>query len=184
MADERNENSIDEDLSEASSASHPRPVKNEAVQAQERRPRARAPEKAEDLVSLRELANLSAQSALDTHARSRLMKSVNAKLAVVAVALATAGVLFWRWAAVPESVTHYYMGLAVILVAVLWGVQYAALAGYAYLTSGGGNAVGGKGRSEPVDGAISARTCFAEEPTAAEVLDGGTDSRDVPSDFA
>lgn len=101
-----------------------------------KRPRARAPERAEDLVTLRELANLSAQSALDTHARSRLMKSANAKLAVVTVALATAGILFFRWSIVPGSNSYFYTGLAVALVAIFWGVQYTALAAYAHLTGG------------------------------------------------
>lgn len=87
-----------------------------------------------DLVTLRELANLSAQTNLDTHARSRLMKSVHAKLGIVAVALGTAGFLFYRWHVSPGSHTYYYMGLAVVLIAILWGVQYAAIAGYAYLT--------------------------------------------------
>jgi hypothetical protein len=99
-------------------------------------PRARAPEKAEDLVTLRELANLSAHSALNAHARSRLMKSVHAKLAVVTVALGTAGILFYRWGVSPGDNTYYYVGLAVVLIAIVWGVQYAALASYAYLTRG------------------------------------------------
>ena len=99
-------------------------------------PRAIAPERAEDLVTLRELANLSAQSALDTHARSRLLKSVNTKLAVVVVALGTAAFLFYRWKVTPGNNTYYYMGLAVVLIAIFWGVQYAMLAGYAYFRDG------------------------------------------------
>ncbi len=119
-----------------SEVSRPRPVVETAARAVPKRPRARAPERAEDLVTLRELANLSAQSALDTHARSRLRKSVNAKLAVVAVALVTAAILFFRWRIAPGSNMYYYMGLAVVLIALLWGVQYAVLAGYTYLTGG------------------------------------------------
>ena len=64
------------------------------------------------------------------------MKSVNAKLAVVTVALATAGILFFRWSIIPGSNSYFYMGLAVVLVAIFWGVQYTVLAGYAYLTGG------------------------------------------------
>ncbi|MHB8898274.1 MAG: hypothetical protein ACYC6Y_05965 [Thermoguttaceae bacterium] len=96
--------------------------------------RARAPERIEDLAMFREVANMSAQSALDTHARSRLLKSVNAKLSVVAIALTTAGVLFYRWMSVPDNEVFYYAGLGVVLIAVFWSVQYAALAGYACLT--------------------------------------------------
>jgi hypothetical protein len=181
---ERTEGPADESLTETSSSFQPRPVTNEPAGARDCGPRARAPEKAEDLVSLRELANLSAQSALDTHARSRLIKSVNAKLAVVAVALATAGVLFWRWFAIPGSVMHYYMGLAVILIAVLWGVQYAALAGYAYLTSGGRNTSGDKPpqESEPVAPEAS-HFVEGETPPAstAEVVESDSDA---PSELA
>lgn len=182
----------EECLSESSSqhdspvASQPRPVIGESARFRENGPRARAPERAEDLVSLRELANLSAQSALDTHARSRLMRSVNAKLAVVAVALATAGVLFWRWATNPSSVADYYMGLAVILIAVFWGVQYATLAGYAYLTSGE--------RKTPDDSAAKAKAeaelvspvqeaCDAQELVLADTVDepssNGSDEQDA-----
>ncbi len=180
----QDENPTDGISSETSSAPQPRPIMNEPIDTRDCGPRARAPEKAEDLVSLRELANLSAQSALDTHARSRLIKSVNAKLAVVAVALATAGVLFWRWFAIPGSVMHYYMGLAVILIAVLWGVQYAALAGYAYLTSGGRNTSGDKPpqESEPVAPEAS-RFVEGETPPAstAEVVESDSDA---PSELA
>lgn len=156
-----------------SPGTQPRPVTSESAQVAESRPRARAPEKAEDLVTLRELANLSAQSALDTHARSRLIRSVNAKLAVVAVALATAGVLFWRWFAIPNSVMHYYMGLAVILIAVLWGVQYAALAGYAYLTHGGRRAPAGESSS------VSKQDAPQPVPVVAEDVDE-TSAAEVP----
>ncbi len=106
------------------------------------------------------------------------MKSVNAKLAVVAVALATAGILFWRWAVSPGNHTHYYMGLAVVLVAVLWGAQYAALAGYAYLTSGGRKTPAGSEANESGEGTADSRECDtsdAEEPVVAEIAE------DVPS---
>ena len=149
------------------------------AQVSESRPRARAPEKAEDLVTLRELANLSAQSALDTHARKHLIRSVNAKLAVVAMALATAGILFWRWAAIPGSVMHYYIGLVVILIAVLWGVQYAALAGYAYLTNGGRRASTAKSSSDP--GSESAPDAKISE-LAAERTAETAEPQDPPSD--
>ncbi len=120
--------------SEATARSPSHSVVEEPVTARTSGPRTRAPERAVDLVTLRELANLSAQTNLDTHARSRLMKSVHAKLGIVAVALGTAGFLFYRWHVSPGSHTYYYMGLAVVLIAILWGVQYAAIAGYAYLT--------------------------------------------------
>ena len=174
----------EERASEASSSSPSDPDTDESPEASVSGPWARAPEKAEDLVSLRELANLSAQSALDTHARSRLLRSVNAKLAVVAVALATAGVLFWRWFAVPSSVMHYYMGLAVILVAVLWGVQYAALAGYAYLTSSGRRTPNATEQHEPDTHTVSGATGFSAEPTIAEALDEETDDRGEPHEIS
>jgi hypothetical protein len=50
--------------------------------------------------------------------------------------LGTAGILFYRWGVSPGDNTYYYVGLAVVLIAIVWGVQYAALASYAYLTRG------------------------------------------------
>jgi hypothetical protein len=137
----------------------------------EDRPRARAPEKAEDLVSLRELANLSAHSALDTHARNRLLKSAHAKLAVVTIALATAGVLLWRWTVSPSSHMHFYAGLAVVLVAILWGVQYAAIVGYARLASGRCKKMGTAALAEATNAPVSdaGETVPEEQPVGTEV---------------
>ena len=148
-------------------------VEDEQNEVREAGPRAKAPERAEDLVTLRELANLSAKSALDTHARRRLIRSVNGKLAVVGVALATAGVLFWRWTVVPDSTMHYYMGLAVILVAVLWGVQYVALAGYAYLTSRTRNNSDGTGSSASGNEGKDVWSVQGEGPVVAKVVETG-----------
>lgn len=184
---ERKQEPADKSPSETSPASQPRPVTKEPTDPRARGPRARAPEKAEDLVTLRELANLSAQSALDTHARARLVKSVNAKLAVVVVALATAGVLFWRWVAVPGSTMHYYMGLAVILIAVLWGVQYAVLAGCAYLASGQRNASARKQAKELTQAAPETNHSVKgeTEPTViAEVVEQDPNCPDAPGEVA
>ncbi len=95
-------------------------------------PRAAAPETPVNLSAMRELANLSAQSAINRHARRTLVSTMYSKLLVAAVALAACGGLSWMWMpSMPGDVTFYAVLLA-LLVAVYWGywgVHYALLTG-------------------------------------------------------
>jgi hypothetical protein len=88
-----------------------------------------APEKQLDLSAMRELANLSAQKALDRHSRKVLIESGRTKLLVAAVGLTAAGALsvFRFGFDAPAFAVH--AALFGSVVAVYWGLQYAVLAG-------------------------------------------------------
>jgi hypothetical protein len=86
-------------------------------------PRKVAPEKNLDLSAMRELANYSAKSAIDQHAR-RMMTSVGRnKLLVSIVSTITSLGLIWMWSVANSSIA--FSGAAVSLViAVFWAIQY------------------------------------------------------------
>ncbi|MEN6556808.1 MAG: FHA domain-containing protein [Thermoguttaceae bacterium] len=92
-------------------------------------PRAVAPERNVDLSALRELANLSAQSAISQHARQMLVHAMYSKLAVMLVALATGTTLLWMWKTLGAAQTTFYSALVALLVAIYWGMEYALLSG-------------------------------------------------------
>jgi hypothetical protein len=92
-------------------------------------PHAAAPERNVNLSAMRELANFSAHSAIDRHARRALVSTMYSKLLVAAVALAACGGLSWMWMrSTPGDVT-FYAALLALLVAAYWGVHYALLTG-------------------------------------------------------
>ncbi|MEN6406403.1 MAG: FHA domain-containing protein [Thermoguttaceae bacterium] len=92
-------------------------------------PRTVAPERNVDLSALRELANLSAQSAISQHARQVLMQAMYSKLMVTLVALAAGATLLWMWKTLGAAQTTFYAGLVALLVAIYWGMEYALLSG-------------------------------------------------------
>ena len=92
-------------------------------------PRAAAPAKHIDLSALRELANLSADSALSEHAHRVLVNAMRSKLIVAFVALASGAGLWWMWHTFGARETTLYASLAALLVSIFWGVEYAVLTG-------------------------------------------------------
>jgi len=92
-------------------------------------PRAAAPETHVDLSAMRELANLSAQTAINRHARRTLVGRMHSKLIVAAVAFTACGGLFWMWQRTAPGEVTFYAALFALLVAVYWGVHYALLTG-------------------------------------------------------
>ncbi len=90
-------------------------------------PRRPAPENRTDLSALRELANLSAESALRRHSRRVLIHTMWSKLLVTAVALAAGAGLLWMWRELAAWEAAFYAALVAILVAVCWGVKYLIL---------------------------------------------------------
>lgn len=97
------------------------------------RPRAVAAEKLSGLSAMRELANLSAQAAINTHARKKLVAVRRAKAAVATVGLLAGVFLLRHWRLHPEHLLAFYGGLIGCVVALIWAVQYAVLAGHLYL---------------------------------------------------
>jgi len=97
-----------------------------------------AAEKNIDLTALRELANLSAQSAISRYARRSLIRSMRSKLLVTGVALASGALLLWFWKT--SCVRDVTLGAALVawLAALYWGMQYALLTGRLIISKSGG----------------------------------------------
>ncbi|MEN6450021.1 MAG: hypothetical protein ABFC96_05990, partial [Thermoguttaceae bacterium] len=98
-------------------------------------PRATAPENRVDLSALRELANLSAHSALARHARRLMVSRMNSKLLVAGVAFASSVGLYWMSRVLTWKVT-YYAAMASLLIGVYWGMHYLLLTGRLIIKSG------------------------------------------------
>jgi len=82
---------------------------------------------------MRDLANLTARSAIDAHSRRRMRSMVYGKLLVCFVALAAAGILTWMSARAGQLA--YGAALVSTIIAVIWGVEYLVLAGYHFWRS-------------------------------------------------
>ena len=92
-------------------------------------PRAAAPERVTDLSAMRELANLSAQTAIDRHTRRTAILTNRSKLLVATVGAVTGGLLLWMWWTIVPSRLVLYAVSTGFAVAGLWGLQYLLLTG-------------------------------------------------------
>jgi hypothetical protein len=90
-------------------------------------PRAVAPERSVDLSAMRDLANLSAQAAIDRHARKVLFTKSAGKLMVAVVSLLAGAALLWIWWAKSPGALPLYVGVASLAIAILFGGQYLLL---------------------------------------------------------
>jgi len=79
-----------------------------------------------DLSAMRELANLSAQSAIARHSRSRQSRALRTKLLLTILGTLVCGAAWWFWWRAPTQAMGY-AALAGLLVAAGWGLQYAVL---------------------------------------------------------
>jgi hypothetical protein len=100
-------------------------------------PRAVAPEKQVDLSAMRELANFSAKAAIERHARSLLARAGGSKLFMALIGAACGGALYWMGTcheigsiAIPAAAVSF-------VVAIVWGLQYAAVTGRLIVTRSG-----------------------------------------------
>ena len=113
-------------VSAAPSSPMPQQYRREAVTVV---PRTAAPETHSGLSALREVANLSAHSAISHHTRRVLLGQMHSKMLVIAVCLGAAGWLLWAWKSVMAWEATYYSALVALLAATYWGLQYALLSG-------------------------------------------------------
>jgi hypothetical protein len=97
----------------------------------------KAPENRIDLSALRELANQSANSAINFHARGLLVTKMYSKLMFAVMALIAGGCLLWKWQQPSGRDAWFYWAIASFLVAIFWGVQYALLTGRLMVTKSG-----------------------------------------------
>jgi len=110
-------------------------------------PRAVAPEKQAGLSAMRELANLSAKSAIDRHSRRKLLAVQRAKLAVTIAGAGVGGILIWLWWAKDAGPVTAYAALVAFLVAGFWGIQYAMATGRLIINRSGHLELNGKGKT-------------------------------------
>lgn len=92
-------------------------------------PRAVAPEKGANLSAMRAVAIESAQSAIDHYNRQQAVSVIRGKVAVMAVALGTGGLLTWFWWAKGAPTVVMGAAVAAFVVAGFWAIQYVVLAG-------------------------------------------------------
>ena len=153
-------------------------------------PRTVAPEKGIDIVALRELANLSAHSALSRHSRRLLIDTMHSKLAVSIVAVLAGVALLWMWRYFDISSMTYYAGLIAILAAVYWGIQYAILTGRLTISKSGRIDWNSSDqipklppRAEPASPLATEETGSAESPSEeVQPVSAETPAVDAPND--
>jgi len=87
-------------------------------------PRTVAPEKTAGLSVLRELAKVSADSAINTHSKKVLSQATRGKLIVSIVAVVTGLTLLWLWGSFDVGGLAAYSALSSFLIAVFSFIQY------------------------------------------------------------
>jgi hypothetical protein len=107
-------------------ASGPRPTLAKRREPVEMSPRAVAPEKHVDLTAMREVANFSAQNAIDWHSRRVQGRVVVAKAMIMFLGLLAGAILLYVWHRVPNRLT-FSAAMASLVVATFWGCQYFVL---------------------------------------------------------
>jgi hypothetical protein len=112
-------------------------------------PRTEAPEKRVDFSALRDLANLSAQFALNRHARKGLIRAVYSKLLVTSVALIVTAALLWMWNSMECATSTFYAAMAALMISVLFGMEYAVLTGRLIVNKAGRLDWKSAGRTKP-----------------------------------
>jgi len=138
-------------------------------------PRTAAPETAIGLTAMRELANLSAQAALDKHTHGKMRGLRRRKLFLCVGGLLCGGLLLWLSIARGANLA-FYAAMVGFLGSLLWAVQYALLTGRMVLDRRGHLAWKSQARpaAKPGD----------EEPASvapAAVLAEGTAAADDPA---
>jgi hypothetical protein len=84
------------------------------------------------------LATATASSAISTYTQKQLKKAIRGKLLLSLSTLALSLSLVAGWFLWGFRTWHFYVGVAGLFLALLWGVQYAVLTGRLTLTTSGG----------------------------------------------
>ena len=113
--------------------------------------RAPPPERSADLSALREIANMNARAAIDTHARRTLVHAWLSKAVVMLMAIAAFTVEIWF--GVEGTPGCFYLAVPCLVVAVLWGWQYISMSKTLNKDAGDAKPVAddGSSRDEPTD---------------------------------
>ncbi len=91
-------------------------------------PRGPAPEKPDAMAAMREVANISAQSAIARHGRGLLRQRSRGKLWIAAASLLTAAMLMAAWQYFGSADSLLYAGVLSLVGGAAWALQYAILA--------------------------------------------------------
>ncbi len=91
--------------------------------------RPRAPESEVGLSAMRQLASQAARAAIDSHARRETIRARRVKLAVALTGLVLGILLLAMWQRGAAGTVAYYGGLVGLVIALVWGLQYALLSG-------------------------------------------------------
>ena len=87
-------------------------------------PRAVAPEDQAGLAAMRELANLSAGSAISKYSRNKLLIVTRAKLTMASVMAAGGGLLMWMWCVQGSTIVTFYAASTCFVIATFFVIQY------------------------------------------------------------
>jgi hypothetical protein len=175
----------------ASMPSEPQPSSSTAA-SEENEPESvpshpRAPAKPINLEALREVANISAKSAIAQHARRTLIHTMYGKLIVAVVALGAGVGLYWMWKEYGACEMTLYSSLLAIAMALLSGLEYAYLTGRLIIGKKGRNNINRHSSSQRASAALPATDNAANHPggdpsTPASIRTGGAGSPfDTPS---
>jgi hypothetical protein len=88
-----------------------------------------APETHVRLAAMREVANLSAQSALGYHVRAQMLRATRSKLSIVVVGLLAGSALLWMWGQPGAGLSALLGAVGAFLAALVWGIGYAVATG-------------------------------------------------------
>lgn len=100
-------------------------------------PRAAAPEKRLNLSAMRDLANLTAHTAIDRHAQQQARHASWGRLLVAVVGIGVGAILLWIWRTTGTGDLAFHSAMASFLVALLWTLRYAYLTGQTMLGKSG-----------------------------------------------
>ena len=99
-------------------------------------PMAVAPEKHGDLAAMRELANMSAKTALHKHARGQTKIAARGKLLVAAIGLLVGGLLLVLWLHWHAGPLAFLAAMAGFAISGVWGLHWAFLTGHLIVNKG------------------------------------------------
>ena len=111
------------------SAVGPEEQATDAEKLKDLSPRGVAPEQPMSLSAMRELANVSAQSAISRHTKRQFRHVARSKLLVAGIGLAAGSILMYLWWFMGNRGPVFYAGLLAFLVALIWGFQFSTMSG-------------------------------------------------------